>query len=319
MIASLTLNPAIDKSIEVERLIPEKKMRCGYPRIEAGGGGINISKGIRELGGESIALFTAGGVNGLLLEQLLADQHIHTQPIQVNGNTRENFIVTETTTNREYKFVMPGASLSGDEINAVRQVISDQKGISFLVSSGSLPPGVSPTFLSEIAAIAKEKDIRFIIDTSGEPLKRALETGVYLIKPNLSELCYLVGKDYLELTEINDAIDEVMQTGNCEVMVVSMGPAGAILATKDIRKKFTAPVVKKQSTVGAGDSMLAGILRMLEQGNTLERAVQYGIACGTAATINKNKHLFTREDVEKFYNWMITTPVENHNASLEKV
>lgn len=316
MIATLTLNPAIDKSIEVERLIPEKKMRCDKPRTEAGGGGINISKGIRELDEESIALFPAGGFNGDLLKKILSEQNIHTAPIEVSSNTRENFIVTEASTNREYKFVMPGATVTSEEINAIRQAVKDLHDVTYLVSSGSLPAGMPASFLAEIAAIAKEQGIKFIVDTSGEPLKLALEKGVYLIKPNLTELCFLVGKNYLELTEINDAVDQVMQSGNCEVMVVSMGPAGAMLATKEIRKRFAAPMVKKQSTVGAGDSMLAGLLWMLEHGYSLEEAVQYGIACGTAATINTERHLFEKKDADKFYNWMINSQVDNYASAL---
>ena len=112
----------------------------------------------------------------------------------------------------------------------------------------------------------------------------ALEKGVYLLKPNLSELCSLVGKEYLEMSEIEDAALDIIRSGKCEVLVVSMGPSGAMLVTKNEVKQYRAPVVKKLSTVGAGDSMVAGIVWKIEQGFPLTEAVRFGIACGTAAT-----------------------------------
>jgi 6-phosphofructokinase 2 len=142
------------------------------------------------------------------------------------------------------------------------------------------------------------------VDTSGVPLKKALLEGVYLIKPNMSELCFLAGVNYLETHEIEKALDQIIAEGQCEVIVVSMGPGGAMLATKKVRKRFAAPIVKKQSTVGAGDSMLAGIVWMLEQNKSLEDAVRFGIACGTAATVNKESCLFKKEDASRFYEWM---------------
>jgi 6-phosphofructokinase 2 len=147
--------------------------------------------------------------------------------------------------------------------------------------------------------------MKLIVDTSGEPLKLVLERGVYLLKPNLTELCFLAGKDHLDSSEIEDAANDIVNTGKCEVLIVSMGPSGALLVTKNETRKFGAPVVKKISTVGAGDSMVAGTTWMLEKGEPLEKAVQFGIACGSAATINKGTRLFKKADAEKFYKWMI--------------
>jgi 6-phosphofructokinase 2 len=300
----LTLNPAIDKNTSVQQLVPEKKMRCAEMVMEAGGGGINVSKAIKELGGESKADFPCGGVNGTLLLELLQKQSINTTPIQIKGNTRESIVVNETSTNKEYKFIVPGPGLLPAEIDKLNSTIIDLKDASFLICSGSLPPNVADHFLAEIASIAKEKGIRLIVDTSGVPLKKALLEGVYLIKPNMSELCFLAGVNYLEAHEIENAVDQIIAQGQCEVIVVSMGPSGAMLATKNIKKRFPAPIVKKQSTVGAGDSMLAGIVWMLEQNKSLEEAVRFGIACGTAAAVNKDTYLFKKEDASRFYEWM---------------
>jgi len=310
MIVTLTLNPALDKSIEVGQLIPEKKLSCPEMIIEPGGGGINISKAIAELGGQSIAVFPYGGINGKLFMEILSQRNIIVKPVKIKNDTRESIVITELSTNRQYKFIMPGPILSLQELQQIKQVIMNLEDVSYLVVSGSLPSNVPDNFLSEIADIVIDKNIKLIVDTSGEALKKVLMKGVYLIKPNLSELCFLSGKKYLQLNEVDHAVYEILKKAFCEAIVVSMGPAGATLTTKNIRRKFFAPVVKKLSTVGAGDSMIAGIVYMLQQNKSLEDAVQFGVACGTAATVNKGTRLFKKEDAFKFYNWMLHESIE---------
>jgi 6-phosphofructokinase 2 len=172
------------------------------------------------------------------------------------------------------------------------------------VASGSLPPGIPEDFIGQLATLAKKQGARFIADTSGEPLLLAAQQGVFLLKPNMSELCSLVGKSFLEADEVDDAAREVISKGDCEVVVISMGPAGALWVTRDEQEQVPAPVVKKQSTVGAGDSMVAGITWMLAQGKSLREAVRFGVACGTGATMNAGTQLFKKADVEKLYDWI---------------
>ena len=152
--------------------------------------------------------------------------------------------------------------------------------------------------------MAKQHQISLIVDTSGEPLLKAAHEGVYLLKPNLSELCSMVGKGYLELDEIDAAARQVLDQGQCEVLIVSRGPAGALLVTKDLHENIAAPTVKKVSTVGAGDSMVGGMVWMLMQGEPLTNVVRFGIACGTAATMNPGTRLFNRDDALRLYKWM---------------
>jgi len=304
MIVTLTLNPALDKSTDVSQLVPEKKMRCSDVLIEAGGGGINVSKAVKELGGESLAVFFAGGLNGEAVTRLLKEKDIAVKAVPIKGDTRENFVVNETATARQYRFVMPGPSICKDELKTIGKTILGLPQISFLVCSGSLPPGVDASFLGQLALTAKKKGIKFIADTSGVALKKAMENGAYLIKPSLTELCSLAGKEYLEPSEIATSAKAVFRQSNCEAIIISMGPSGAMLVTKDGAKEFNAPTVKRQTTVGAGDSMVAGIVWMLKKGESLENAVQFGIACGTAATINKGTQLFKKADALKFYEWI---------------
>jgi len=305
MIVTITMNPAVDKSTSVNKLVPEKKMRCSEMITEAGGGGINVSKALKELGGESLAIFPSGGINGKLIEQFLQARDIDHKTIPIEKDTRENIVVLENDTSAQYRFVMPGPSLTGQEVQTCFQLLQQlQPAPAYLVASGSLPPGVPENFFANLAKTARQINARFIVDTSGTPLQLAAKEGVYLLKPNLSELCALGGTDYLELNEVNDAAMKVIKQGQCEVMVVSMGPSGALLVTQNGCKQVPAPTVKKQSTVGAGDSMIAGMVWMLSQGRSLLETVQFGVACGTAATMNPGTRLFKKEDVYRLYNWI---------------
>ncbi|RTL60029.1 MAG: 1-phosphofructokinase family hexose kinase [Sphingobacteriales bacterium] len=305
MIASITINPAVDKCTTLDKLIPEKKLRCSDLQIEAGGGGINVSKAIKKLGGESLAMFPSGGMNGKLLERILLENKIPFKSIPVENETRESFTATELSTNSQYRFVMPGSNLSSAEIDSCLSAIAALNPLpSIIIASGSLPPGTPDDIFARLAVISKKQGIKLIVDTSGKPLRHAAQEGVYLLKPNLSELCSLVNKDYLQMNEVDEAAKQVIRNGHCEVVVVSMGPAGAMLVTKDIHEKIPAPTVKKLSTVGAGDSMVGGIAWMLEQDKSLLEVVRFGVACGTAATMNTGTQLFKTEDVYKLYEWI---------------
>ncbi|OQP63871.1 phosphofructokinase [Niastella vici] len=313
MVITITMNPAVDKSTSVNKLVAEKKMRCSEMITEAGGGGINISKALKELGGDSLAIFPSGGINGKLIENYLKDRNINYKTIPIEQETRENIVVRENDTNLQYRFVMPGASLTELEAQACYHILQQlQPAPAYIVASGSLPPGLPENFFAQLAKLAKQINARFIIDTSGTPLQLAVQEGVYLLKPNLSELCALAGTNYLEINEVNDAAMEVIKRGQCEVMVVSMGPSGALLVTRDGCEHVPVPAVKKQSTVGAGDSMVAGMIWMLSQGRSLRETVRFGVACGTAATMNPGTRLFVKDDVYRLYNWI------NQNADTYK-
>jgi 6-phosphofructokinase 2 len=305
MILTVTFNPAIDKSTSVDRLIPEKKLRCEGLVSEAGGGGINVSKALHELGAESSALFLAGGNNGKLLGRLLSEGGIDCRVIPVGEETRESFTVHETGTNAQYRFILPGAELQQAAIEAVLEAIGTVQPLPrFVVASGSLPPGAPDDIYAQLARRCRALGALLVVDTSGIPLQRALEAGVFLIKPNLSELCALVERSHLELHEVNEAAQEVISGGGCAALVVSMGPAGALAITKDGEWRIPAPVVRKLSTVGAGDSMIAGICCSLQQGKDFVDAARFGVACGTAATMNPGSQLFRKQDAERLYEWI---------------
>lgn len=240
-----------------------------------------------------------------MIEELLRAGDIDIFPVPVDGNTRENFSVLDSTTGAQYRFVMPGASMAEDQfdqcLDAVRQLdpVPD-----IIVASGSLPEGAPDDIFARIASLAKGMNAKLIVDTSGPALKKAMEAGVFLLKPNLAELSALSGREHLQLHEVEQAAKEIIERGYCEVMVVSLGAGGAMLVTRDQMLRIAAPTVKKLSTVGAGDSMVGGMAWMLEQGASYADMVRFGVACGTAATMNAGTQLFNASDAHALYKWI---------------
>lgn len=302
-IVTLTLNPALDRSTSVERMVAEQKLRCSALRVDAGGGGINVSKGIRKLGGDSTAVFPAGGVNGQLLEKILTDAGVAIQVLEIQAETRENMSVTETVSNHQYRFTLPGAPLSEKDADACLELAASLQP-ELLIASGSLPPGLPEKYYEKVAIRAKSMGARFILDTSGPALRAAADTGVFLLKPNLGELSALAGVDKLEMNQVDDAALRIIEAGKCEVVVVSLGPQGALLVTADGFEHIPAPMVQKRSTVGAGDSMVAGMAWALSAGQSYREMAQTGVACGTAATMNPGTELFQAADVKRLLDWI---------------
>ncbi len=297
-ITTLTINPSLDKSTHFTGLVPEKKIRCEKPRYDAGGGGINVSKAISKLGGNSLCVFTSGGSPGELLEELVANQEIESHIIKTKNWTRENFIAFENTSKAQYRFGFPGNELSEEEKQIILSTISEWN-TSYLVISGSLNEGIENNFYQKIIKIVNKTKTKVIVDTSGEALGKVVETGVYLIKPNIGELAKLIGVERLELPEVEQAAQNLIAKGIAEIVVVSLGADGAILVTKNETHFVKAPKVEKKSTVGAGDSMVGGLVYALSQNKTLKEVIQLGVCCGTAATMNEGTQLFRKEDVEK--------------------
>jgi 6-phosphofructokinase 2 len=300
-IITITFSPCIDKSTSVPLLMPQKKLKCTAPTLEPGGGGINVARAIKKLGGEATAIFPSGGYTGKFLNQLMEKEKIHSCIVEINNESRENIIILDQSTNNQYRFGMPGTELSENEWKQIVHTVEEMKDAEFIIASGSLPPGVPLTIYAQLAKIAKTKKAKFIVDTSGEALKHAADEGVYLLKPNLGELSSLSGTKEIQPGEIKEIASGIIAKGKCDVMVVSMGAAGAMLVTKEFSWKFSPPPIIRKSTVGAGDSMVAGIVFYLSQGKHLSEAIKYGVACGTAATMNPGTELCRRKDADILY------------------
>ena len=299
-IITLTVNPALDKSARFSGLVPEQKIRCELPRYDAGGGGINVSKAIARLGGNSLSIFTSGGSPGEKLEELIRQEGIESIAIATQNWTRENFIAFETITRAQYRFGFPGTALSETEIATIAQTIKELK-TKYLVLSGSLNQGLPSDFYQQIAERAKASGAKVIVDTSGEALKKVLETGVYLIKPNIGELAKLIGVERLERNEVELAAKKLIEKGSAEIVVVSLGAEGAVLVTKDQTEFVKAPKVEKKSTVGAGDSMVGAMVWALSQNKPMKEVIQWGVSCDSAATMNEGTQLFKLEEAKRLF------------------
>lgn len=300
-IITITFSPCIDKSTSVSSLVPEKKLVCAVPKLEPGGGGINVARAIKKLGGQATAIFPSGGYTGKLFNHLVEKENVTSLVIESVNETRENIIVFDESSNNQYRFGMPGTLLREDEWKRCLKTLEEIKEVDFIVASGSLPPGVPHDIYGQIAKIARYRNAKLIVDTSGEALKHALEERIYLVKPNLGELAMLTGKTKIDMSDVALLAKQIIQQKKCEIVVVSLGKFGAMLITKTETFSAKPPDVTPKSTVGAGDSMVAGLVFCISSGKSLEEALRYAVACGTAATINPGTGLCNKKDAEALY------------------
>ena len=305
-IVTMTLNPAIDKSSSVAHVVPERKLYCKPPLFEPGGGGVNVSRAIKKLGGKSLLLYPAGGLTGKRLQQLLDEEGLDHRPLPIVGMIRESLVILEESTGQQYRFGMPGPKLKKIEWESFLQklaVIAPPPD--YVVASGSLLPGVPPDFYAQVARVGKKKGTKTIVDVSGKALKEALEEGVFLIKPNVREFRELVGEEIKEESQIKAEAQKMVKSGRCEVLVISLGAAGALVVSEEFAEHILPPTVPIVSKVGAGDSMVAGIALSLARGNPLRESVLFGVAAGTAAVMTPGTELCRREDAERLFESMI--------------
>ncbi|MGY6029889.1 6-phosphofructokinase II [Phytobacter sp. AG2a] len=304
-IYTLTLAPSLDSATLTPHIYPEGKLRCTAPVFEPGGGGINVARAITHLGGKATAIFPAGGATGEHLVALLADEQVATQSVESHDWTRQNLHVHVEASGEQYRFVMPGASLSADEFRRLEEKVLAIESGSLLVTSGSLPPGVELAKLTQLLAAAQDKGIRCIVDSSGDALAAALELGnIELVKPNQKELSALVGRELTQPDDVRKAAQEIVHAGKALRVVVSLGPQGALAVDAQQCVQVVPPPMKSQSTVGAGDSMVGAMTLKLAEGAPLEDMVRYGVAAGSAATINQGTRLCARDDTQKIYAYL---------------
>ncbi|MCG6115427.1 MAG: 1-phosphofructokinase family hexose kinase [Mesorhizobium sp.] len=299
-ILTFTLNPSIDLFSEVAAVRPIRKMRTQKDRADPGGGGINVARVVTMLGGEAEAVFLGGGPTGDWLDRLLEEEGVPRRMLPIAGQTRVSFSVNEKSSGYDYRFVRGGPDISTDEILPCIDIAAAHKG-GYIVGSGSLPASAPPDFFTQLARKAAENGSRFVLDTSGEALKSTLsEGGVYLVKPSMGELEELVGPE-LDDKAAAEAALSIVKRGQAEMVAVSMGAQGALLATCEGTIRRPTPRVKERSAIGAGDSFLGAMVWALSEGWATEDAFELGIAAGAAAVITPGTQLCRRADVEALY------------------
>ncbi len=298
-IVTLTLSPCIDKSTSVAKFVAEKKLKCSPPKYEPGGGGINVSRSLNKFGVDSTAVYVSGGHTGKFLDELISHENINALPVVSLLNTRENFIVFENATHLQFRFGMPTNPVKKNEWKHIIQFLSSIGSIDYLVISGSINTTIDDEFFTELNRIVKQKKCRLIADTAGKPLLKLIAGGAYLIKPNQNEYSQLYGQTQLTLDKIKETALDLINQGLVENSIVSLGEKGALLVTKEKAILYTPLQIEVKSTVGAGDSMIAGIVFSLISNKSIYDSVKYGVSCGTATTLNPGTELFKISDVEK--------------------
>ena len=300
-IVTLTMNPALDITTSVGVVRPTDKLRCSATRYDPGGGGINVARIARVLGGTALAVFPAGGSHGGLLTSLLSDEEVPFRRIPIGAQTRESFTVNETSTGQQYRFVLPGPQLTvPEQEQCLDQLRVAAETAGFVVASGSLPPGVPADYYQRVADVCQQLGVPLILDTSGGGLQH-ISSGVFLLKASVRELRECVGRRLATEPEQFAAAHELIDRGRAQVVVVSLGSYGALLATRHTSQRFSAVPMRTGSGVGAGDAMVAAITVALSRGWPLAKSVRLGIAAGAAMLMTPGTAVCERADVEKLF------------------
>lgn len=297
-IYTVTLNPALDKSTVSPVIVADNKLRCSDPVYHPGGGGINVARVLHRFNADHLAIFQSSGPAGEMIEKLLKEEQVNALSFKTENWTRENFIVVDDSTGLQYRFGMNGPEFSNEETKSCFDLITNlERKPQILVLSGSLPPCVPDSFYADVVKWAKPQGIKVIVDTNGPALEKALEEGVLLIKPNIKELSDMAGKEHVTGKEQEQVALSIVESGKSEYVIVSLGARGAMLASKEGIEYVTTPTVEQKSTVGAGDSMVAGMSYAISKNMPPRDVLRYGVACGTAAVMNTGSKLCDIKDV----------------------
>ncbi|WP_128923875.1 1-phosphofructokinase family hexose kinase [Bradyrhizobium guangxiense] len=299
-ILTITANPAVDVSTSVDRIVPVAKLRGIGQRRDPGGGGINVARVVKRLGGNATALFPVGGLTGDLLRQLLDREGVESLTFPIAGEPRQDFFVSEISTGQPYRFILPGPPLADSEWQRCLAMLSAIEPFPrFVVASGSLPGGVPDDFYARVASIVRRRGARMILDTSGPALVAAVAEGVELVKPNLREMRELVGREPSDAAEWEAAARTLVRSGKAATVALTMGHLGAALVTSDRVLRARPLAITPVSAVGAGDSFLGALVHGLASGAGLEHCFRQAVAAGAAALLNPGTELCRPDDVKR--------------------
>jgi 1-phosphofructokinase len=295
MIVTLTLNPSVDRTVEVETLARGEVMRALGVRVDPGGKGINVSRALATHGLPTRAVVTVGGAEGEHLVTLLRGTGIEIVPVRIRGAIRSNITVVEpdgTTT----KFNEPGAQLSPEELASVFAAVKFAvESADWLVASGSLPPGTPATVYADLVRSLVGSGTCVAIDTSGPALDAVLAAGPTLVKPNRDELAEVTGRQSLTIADVVEAATRLRDLG-AGVVLASLGGDGAVLVDDDGAIHGRTPAVLPLSSVGAGDAMLAGFLA---GGGKGADALVEALAWGAAAVLQPGSGMPSPQDIDR--------------------
>lgn len=309
-ILTLTLNPALDMSTEVAKVLPDHKLRCTEPTLDPGGGGLNVSRAIANLGGDSLALVALGGITGERLAGLIRAANVPFLALSGPGETRQSLTVTESS-GRQFRFMLPGPVWQAQDLDRLFHLLrsaAQPNGIA--VISGSQPPGVPLDFPAKLAAALP--GMQMVLDSSGPTLVDAVAhpiPGLFLLRMDDQEARDLAGRDLTNQSETADFAADLVARGVAEQVIIARGAEGSILATAAQRLFVQAAKVPVKSKVGAGDSFVAGYILALARGQSIADALQTGAAAASAAVMTEATQLCHRTDVEALLSQCPVRPI----------
>jgi len=258
---------------------------------------VNVARVLHRLGASCVAAYLAGGVTGERHHKLMNAEKVRCHVMPIAEETRESFSVHETASGNDFRFVLPGPRVTTAELDACFDYVAQHLPKQFLVISGGLPPGVPDDFYARLAALAQQHGVRVVLDTNGPALAEALKVGVYLFKPSLRELRDLTGQALPDTDSQLAAVQQLIDRGQAQIVAVSLGEQGAMVVSATERWRARSIPVAVQTTIGAGDSFVGGMVWALARGDSLVKAFQYGMASGAAALLAPGTSLSQAADV----------------------
>jgi 6-phosphofructokinase 2 len=311
MIYTVTLNPALDRTLWVEKIRADDSNRIEREEKYAGGKGIDVSKVLTHLGVENRALGFVGGFAGEELHGLLVNQGISCDFVPISGETRTDIVVYNMSTKTQTEFNAQGPVIQPFELMKIIHKIEKIENADVIVVSGSLPTGVHPEIYRKIIELSRAKGAQVFLDTDGDALEVGIRGLPNMIKPNIHELNRLVGKDLKGIDAIVQAARDILMLG-VDTVLVSLGAQGMLAISSDQQYHAVPPHVEVINTIGAGDSAVAGFVYGMIQGKDLRESVVYAVAAGTATTLKPGTALCERDDVLDLASKISVTALARH-------
>jgi 1-phosphofructokinase family hexose kinase len=289
MIVTVTLNAAIDRTLLVPNFQLGQRHRASVGFTSAGGKGINVARAARRLGVAVVCTGLAGGRNGTLLVDELANEGILNDFVRIRGESRTSTAVLDPTSNVYTEINEWGPEVADDELDVLREKLAYlTQGAEYVVFAGSLPRGVDPGLYADLIRDANRRDLLTVLDSDGEALRLGIEAEPWLVAPNLREAEALVGHEFVDGEDLAAGLDEIAELGARNVVITLDTGCYALFREErgqETRLHATAPELEAVSNVGAGDTLLAGLIAARSAGRTYEEAVRSAVAAGAASVL----------------------------------
>lgn len=315
MIVTVTLNPVLDRTLTVPRILFNEVSRAKTVHLDCGGKGFNVSRALRALGTDSVAMGFVGGATGRTLQQGLEDLGVETDLVPIAGETRTNIVVREQADSRYIKVNEAGPDVSEEEWERfLDRARTRARSDDTWVLSGTLPPGLPTDFYERLIELLRQQGARAFLDSSGEPFRLGCSASPYLVKPNASEAQEATGVEIKRsesgrATGALVAVEGFLDQG-VELVALSLGEDGLLLANRQEAVWATPNPVVARNPTGAGDALLAGIIWAQTRGASFEEMARWGVAAGTASAADARVSAASREDVEAWYRHVETSHAE---------